>query len=344
MSIRFDHQLGPRGPPSIAAANHTPIPLRALWMIRPSGEAGSPFETSLGRKTRNAARIAIPVIVLNGVPGLASAQTSATWLGVTHDWNDAANWTPGPPNSVVPTGTATFDNTVTDRLITFAGPAEVGALQFNGSNYTFDYLPGAPALTITGFGINPSPGDIPTFNITRDAPMNFRNSSTAGTSVIFAGLPIAQDPGGFQGGFIKFFNDSTAGNAAITAQSGSNIEFHNSSSAGSATLVSTGGDILINDKSTAGNATISVHSQSMMEIGHNDGGSFLGGGSAGNANITVEGGGFMRFETTGTADAAKITIDGSTSRVAFYDDSTAAQATITVNSGGTLDFSPDGLS
>ena len=120
-----------------------------------------------------------------------------------------------------------------------------------------------------------------------------------------------------------------------------NIEFHDSSSAGFATLVSPGGDILINDMSTAGNATITVHSQSMMEIGHNDGGNFLGGGSAGNANITVEGGGFMRFETTGTADAAKITIDGSTSRVAFYDDSTAAQATITVNSGGTLDFSPE---
>ena len=38
-----------------------------------------------------AARIAIPVIVLNGVSGVASAQT---WNGPGADWNTATNWIP----------------------------------------------------------------------------------------------------------------------------------------------------------------------------------------------------------------------------------------------------------
>ena len=38
-----------------------------------------------------AARIALPVIVLNGVSGVASAQ-NATWNGPGADWNTSANW------------------------------------------------------------------------------------------------------------------------------------------------------------------------------------------------------------------------------------------------------------
>ncbi|HWZ73462.1 MAG TPA: hypothetical protein VN326_18560 [Casimicrobiaceae bacterium] len=99
-----------------------------------------------------AARIAIPIIVLSGVSGVAFAQ-NATWLGtLSSDWNTAGNWN---PNVVVPTGIATF-NPSTPTSITFSAPSTVQTLAFNAPGYTVNLRD----LTITGNGIQATPTNV----------------------------------------------------------------------------------------------------------------------------------------------------------------------------------------
>ena len=82
-----------------------------------------------------AARIALPVIVLNSVSGVASAQ-DATWgaPGANASWNTAANWISATvPGSM---GTATFTGNL-PTSITMDG-VSVGTLNFTAANYIFD--------------------------------------------------------------------------------------------------------------------------------------------------------------------------------------------------------------
>ena len=84
-----------------------------------------------------AARIAIPVIVLNGVSGVASAQ-DATWgaPGANANWNTATNWIPANiPGGA--TGTATFTGNLPTG-ISMAGAVAVGTLEFTAPNYVFN--------------------------------------------------------------------------------------------------------------------------------------------------------------------------------------------------------------
>jgi hypothetical protein len=257
--------------------------------------------------------------------GLAPA-SAQTWVGTTSDWNTAVNWN-NPASVPVSGGTAIF-GAVPNTSITFNAPANVGTLLFDAPGYSYEYLPFGPNLTIDGDGIQVNPGGgNPTFQITQDAPMNFHNNSTAGTAEIIAGL-VSDPTGGFQAGFIKFFDTSSADHATITAQDDSNIEFHDSSKAANATLVSAaGGDIFFNDKSTADHATITVQDGGFMEFGHLDPPEFNGGpASAGDAQITIDTGGFARFQTEATAGSAIITNSGT---LEFDDTSSAGSATIT---------------
>ena len=86
------------------------------------------------------ARIAIPVIVLNGVSGVASAQ-NATWgaPGANTNWNTAANWISGTPQPTIPgpMGTATFTGNLPTG-ISMAGAVAVGTLEFTAPNYVFN--------------------------------------------------------------------------------------------------------------------------------------------------------------------------------------------------------------
>ena len=95
-----------------------------------------------------AARIAIPVIVLNGVSGVASAQ-DATWNGPGADWNTATNWNPATVPG--PNGTATFGGAL-PTSISMAGGVAVGTLQFTAPNYIFDLPFGG--TTINGQGVD----------------------------------------------------------------------------------------------------------------------------------------------------------------------------------------------
>jgi hypothetical protein len=93
---------------------------------RPNGSR--PFGLPLPKRPRLraalnlAARIAIPVIVLNGVSGVASAQ-NAIWgaTGATANWNTSTNWIPN--NIPGATGLATFSgNPPTSIVIDGAVP------------------------------------------------------------------------------------------------------------------------------------------------------------------------------------------------------------------------------
>ena len=95
------------------------------------------------------------------------------------------------------------------------------------------------ATFTTNFGVtnffDTSTAGNATFTVT-SGDMNFSDSSRAGTATITAGLPVSQN-GGFDAGFIKFFNNSTADHATIFSLSDSSVEFHNSSRADHATLI-----------------------------------------------------------------------------------------------------------
>ena len=198
-----------------------------------------------------AARIAIPVIVLSGVSGVAFAQ-DATWVGATSDWNTPGNWSP----NVVPTGTATF-NASTPTSITTSAASTIQTLSFNAPGYTL-----TPAtfsdFSITGSGIQATPTNAPTLdrgggagvffansstagpsfiNAFNTGAISFQNTSTAGSATITAGLAgqnLSTDPGGFTGGFVLFRDSSTAADAKITTFWASNIEFQDTSKAGNA--------------------------------------------------------------------------------------------------------------
>ena len=239
------------------------------------------FKVYLRHKTTVAAHIAIPIIVL--ISGLASAQ-DATWVGsVDNFWNNSVNWNPGIPSA---NGTAIFA-TGPPTSISMLGGVSIGTLQFNAPSYTFDALDG---LTINGSGVNASLGNRPTFNVIgtpghSTPPMIFNGISSAGTAQIVAGNGMSIN-GGFDGGFIKFFANSTADQATITTRDGSNTEFHNSSTAGNATLiVNSGGEDFFNDASTADHATITINDGGTLSIGHINGFPGGPGGSAGDATI-----------------------------------------------------------
>jgi outer membrane autotransporter protein len=281
---------------------------RPKWPSRPSFVAGTfALQAHVRRKMRTAARIAIPAIVLNGIPGLASAQDA--WVGnVDNFWNNSANWNPGIPGA---NGTATF-GAGPPTSISMLGGVSVGTLQFNAPSYTFDALDG---LTINGNGVNASLGNTPTFNVIgtpghSTPPMIFNGISSAGTAQIIAGNEMSIN-GGFDGGFIKFFANSTADQATITTRDGSNTEFHDSSTAGHATLiVDSGGESFFNDASTADHATITINDGGTLSIGHINGFPGGPGGSAGDATIITENGGRTRIETEGSGGNARFITNG----------------------------------
>jgi autotransporter-associated beta strand protein len=207
------------------------------------------------------ARIAIPVILLNGVSGVASAQ-NATWgaPGANTNWNTAANWISGTPQPTIPgpMGTATFTGNLPTG-ISMAGAVAVGTLEFTAPNYVFNV--DAASVNINGSGVQAAlPANAPTFNVVSTVgatpAINFNNFSSAGTAKFILGQDV-DTAGGFNAGFILFTGNSTAGQATITVKDASSVNFFNSSNAGQATLIANnGGFIGFNDQSSGAQATV----------------------------------------------------------------------------------------
>jgi autotransporter-associated beta strand protein len=210
-----------------------------------------------------AARIAIPVIVLNGVSGVASAQnaTNSTWgaPGANANWNTAANWISGTALSVPgPMGTANFTGNL-PTSISMAGAVAVGTLQFTAPSYILNVL---GSTNINGNGVVASLANAPMVNVISGAgggsgfAINFNNSSSAGTAQYVLGQVVDTNMG-FNAGFINFTGNSTAGQATITVRDASAVNFNDSSNAGQATLmVNNGGFIGFNDQSSGAQATV----------------------------------------------------------------------------------------
>jgi outer membrane autotransporter protein len=330
------------------------LTLRHIWRPWTSFRLGWVF-SSLGvrlrRKSRIAARIAGPVILLCALPGFASAQ-DATWLPTpsTPDFNTSANWT----QATVPAGTATFNDSDT-KTVTFSQDTTVGAMQFSAPDYTFE-LNAVHTLAINGAGILvDDPANAPTFNVSspqllfentstagpailnafNTGPIAFEGHSTAGTAIITAGLAgsnAGNDPDGFTGGFVFFRGSSTAADAEITTHWASNIEFDDTSKAGNAKITApvNGGSIFFANASSADHAIITmVDGTGELSFAPD----FLGGGTATAGDATIMNNGRMNFFDRSTAGNATITNSGVTS---FFNTSSADNAIIT--SSGAIDF------
>ena len=211
--------------PRLIVPSSAAVKCRKFWLIA---------ALYVRRKTRAAARIAGPVIILCASPGFASAQ-DATWSGASSNlWNNASNWTPGLPGA---TGIATF-NPASPTSISTLGGVSVGTLQFNAPNYTFEAL---DSVSINGNGVNASLANAPTFNVIGSGfhstpAINFNGGSSAGTAQIVLGQPVDTN-NGFNAGFANFNGTSTADHATITVRDDSAASFFDTSTAGNATLI-----------------------------------------------------------------------------------------------------------
>jgi autotransporter-associated beta strand protein len=224
-------------------------------------------------------------------PPAAHAQ-DATWLAApgSGDFNTASNWTPAQ----VPTGTAFFGTSNVTSL-SFSANTTIGGFTFNAgaSDYAFSNGLG---LAFNGAGIVINGGSAA---ITNNAGgfLSFFDTSTAGSAAITNNA----------GGFLRFFDTSTASSAAIT--NNGFLDFHDTSTAGSAAITNNR-FLTFNDNSTAGNAAI-----------------------VNNGFLSA-----LIFDQTSTAGNATITTtNGGTTR--FFDASSGGNARFITNAGGAVDFS-----
>ncbi len=304
------------------------------------------------------------------VPGVTQAG-SASWNvnPATSDWNTAANWTPNTvPNG--PTDTATFPSSnkpnpviqtsielnelvFSDHVLTTytilvgqAGGQQVGSLTLSGSGIVNNSDASTQALQATPtLATNGSPNLIALRN---DAALP---SSEQGFWFLTA---LGGASAGLVGGEIQFFDNSTAGSAAVEADKGQNgggagqVSFFGNSSAGEAQVVniagagaSAPGVTVFQDQATAGSAVVTNYAASIAGV---EGGTtfFLGSSSAGDSIIFAyrgvtagAGGGTVIFSDTASADNSILDADGES----------AASGTIQFladSSGGTAQVIGDG--
>jgi uncharacterized protein with beta-barrel porin domain len=202
-----------------------------------------------------------------------------------------------------------------------AGTAQItnnAVLSFNNNASASGATIGNGVGTVISFFNNSSAG---TATITNSGTLNFNNSTTANSANIT----------GATGSATTFNGNATAGSSVITLQGTGTLAFNDSSTAGSSTINSalSGGSITFNNTSTAGTAHIVLKQANLV---------FNNSASAGSAIITMPDpthAGNITFNNTSTAATSNITVVGSLN---FLDASTAANATIVNNNGGTTTF------
>ena len=198
------------------------------------------------------------------------------------------------------------------------------ALIANSGALTFNSIATAGAASITNGGVLEFDGfsNAGQAFVSNSANLNFNNNaSTASATVENLG-----------GGVILFSNMSTAGSATITNAANAGIGFNNQSTAGNATLLNQGGGFLFfNNGSGAGSATIV--NQGNMAFGGDSPTTFAG---AGFADITNRG--VVYFNNYSSAQNAVLdTESGGT--LYFTGNAMGGLAQVTVNGTGVLDIS-----
>jgi autotransporter-associated beta strand protein len=297
---------------------------------------------------------------LSPVMGSPPVRAQTVWRSTPDSgvFTQASNWSAGVPTSVTP---GAF-NTSNITNLNFAD-ATVSSLIFNSGASAFTFTLTNATAEITGAGVVNNAASHPTFvlngntiggNLTLDSgtfanstvTLNGFSSLTLGSSGGSA-APTLGSAAVTSSGFITFNSFGTAGNAVITNNPSGEMDFNDSSTAGSATIANRG-VMSFQTSSTAGNATINnnlgtVFFQASSSAGNatitNSGTvSFVENSTAGNATIVNSAGGFLlSFTDSATAGNATITT-GNGSQTLFRGISTAANAQLIVNTGGSLAF------
>jgi uncharacterized protein with beta-barrel porin domain len=284
---------------------------------------------------------------------------NATWNGATSSFNAAANWLP----NAVPSGTAFFG---TNGLpgITFSAPATIGGFTFNpgAQAFTFATTSQTAGVSFSGAGIVNNSSATPSFSVGNGGVvaatpgLTFMNAASAGNAVItntdggvtaFLGNSTAGNALIINNGGTAFFSGavfigaSTAGNAVIINNKGGITSFNPSTSAGNATFVNGGGNLasfsiahLIDALTNPATATPMANEAGIT--------AFLGGSTAGTANITNNSGGVTAFLGNSTAGSATI-ITNAGGATFFTQSSSGGTASLVVSPGGTLDLSAHAL-
>jgi autotransporter-associated beta strand protein len=258
-----------------------------------------------------------------------TASDEGRWLAAPASdlWNTGGNWQAG----ALPGGTARFGPSSRTTVAFARGMTQIGRLLFDADApaYTFN-LDGAIAknLMIFGEGIVNNSAFRPSIfilhtgqQLTDGSTLSFFNASTAGNAHIFS--VNVGDPG-----FATHFYDNSSAANALIENRFRGTAFHDTSTAGKAAIVNEyaglGGSVAFFDSSTAGSAQIT----NSFEIG---GIGFFDTASAGSATIVNRAFGSFVYEFAGP--------DATSSGIGFAGSSTAANATITNDSGNTAFFS-----
>ncbi len=180
---------------------------------------------------------------------------SASWnLNPTNgDWNTAANWTPQTvPNG--PTDVATFAGSSITDLTFSAEMTEVAAIVFNpcGSSFNITADPESTqtdvTMTISGTGIINNSGVTQNLAAAQvgghDGFIDFVNGASAGDGTALTAFGATTN-GLYHGGFIFFYDTSTAGTASIVVGGalagdgafGGSLVFANPAIAGNASII-----------------------------------------------------------------------------------------------------------
>ena len=149
----------PNRPPESSGVES--LKLRDIWRPWRSFRLGWTFssvQVCLRCKSRIAARIALPVIILSGMAERSYAQ-NAEWNpqnpGVLNSLTNADNWI---PSTVVPTGIATFGPAVNEGSIPqTTEDTSFGEITFLSNAPSYDFLISPGNLTLSAAGIiNPN--------------------------------------------------------------------------------------------------------------------------------------------------------------------------------------------
>jgi autotransporter-associated beta strand protein/T5SS/PEP-CTERM-associated repeat protein len=166
--------------------------------------------------------------------------------------------------------------------------------------------------------------------------VEFFNQSSAGSSHI--SIENETVPGGLSnGGYVYFYDNSTADQSFITLRAGTNgvggLRFNNNATAANAQIISEnlGGNIAFFGSSTAANAYV--------QLGRSSVNSFYDTSTAANATFSVAGGAQLQFQNQSSVGSAQIVADGSPlfgvlgGRVLFNTGSLINSSTIVANGG-----------
>ena len=243
----------------------------------------APVRLSKYRRARlTAALLASTALLAAGAAWCPARAADATWTGNTgSNYADGTNWTGG----AVPDGTATFDSTAATRAVTLPGALTlVGSWTFTAGTLAYTFS-ATNTFVFTGTGIVTN-GISVTYNDAGSSYLEFLSSSSADTAnlnthvVDFFGTSTASSATIVGTASTQFLDNSTAGNASITASTGS-LDFRNSATAGSATIaINDTAQLTFENTAAGGSATISNNSTNAAGV------RFLTNTNGGNAAIT----------------------------------------------------------